>query len=55
MVIPLTNLLKKATKFDWSDKCEQAFQDLKKPLSMALVITLLEEGKEYTIYIDASK
>ena len=52
---PLTNLLKKTTKFEWSNKCEEAFQELKRRLTTALVLTLLEEGKEYTIYSDASK
>ena len=52
---PLTNLLKKTTKFEWSNKCEKAFQKLKRRLTTAPVLTLSEEGKEYTIYSDASK
>jgi len=52
---PLTNLLKKTTKFEWSDKCEEAFQELKRRLTTAPVLTLLKEGKENTIYSDASK
>ena len=50
---PLTNLLKKTTKFEWSDKCEEAFQGLKRHLTTASIITLPVEGKEYTIYNDA--
>jgi len=30
---PLTNMLKKMTKFEWSDKYEEAFQELKVGLS----------------------
>jgi len=51
---PLTNLLKKTTKFEWRGKCEEAFQELKRRLT-APILTLPEEGKEYTIYSDASK
>ena len=52
---PLTNLLKKTTKFEWTGKCEEAFQELKTRLTTAPILTLPEEGKEYTIYSDASK
>ena len=55
IAVPLTNLLKKTTKFEWSNKCEEAFQELKRRLTTAPVLTLPEEGKEYTIYSDASK
>jgi len=26
---PLTNLLKKANKFEWTERCEKAFQELR--------------------------
>jgi len=52
---PLTNLLKKANKFEWTEKCEKAFQELRQGLITAPILTLLMEGKEYTIYGDASK
>jgi len=52
---PLANLLKKTTKFEWSDQWEEAFQELKRFLTTARILTLPEEGKEYTIYSDASK
>ena len=51
----LTNLLKKAIKFKWTNKCEEAFQKLKNRLTSALVLTLPVDGEEYTIYNDASK
>jgi len=47
--------LKKTTKFEWSDKCEETFQELKRRLTIAPILTLPEEGKEYTIYSDTSK
>ena len=52
---PLTNLLKKPTKFEWFDKCEESFRELKRHLTTVLVLTLPGDGKEYTIYNDASK
>jgi len=52
---PLTNLLKKTTKFEWLGKCEEAFQELKRRLTIAPILTLPEEGKEYTIYSDARR
>jgi len=52
---PFTNLLKKTTKFEWSNKCEEAFQELKKRLTTAPILTLPEEGKVYAICSDASK
>ena len=50
-----TNLLKKTTKFEWIKKCEMAFQELMQRLTTASILTLSVEGKEYTLYSDASK
>jgi hypothetical protein len=36
-------------------KCEKSFQELKIKLIIAPVLSLLEEGKSYALYIDASK
>jgi len=55
MASPLTNLLKKANKFEWTEKYERAFQELRQRLTTAPILTLPGEGKEYTIYSDASK
>ena len=52
---PLTNLLKKVVKFEWSSKCEEAFQELKNRLTSAPILTLPVEGEEYIVYSDASK
>jgi len=52
---PLTNLLTKMTKFKWSYKCDEAFQELKRRLTTTLVLTLPIEGKKYTTYSDAYK
>ena len=52
---PMTNLLKKANKFEWTEKCAKASQELRQRLTTAPILTLPMEGKEYTIYSDASK
>jgi len=52
---PLANLLKKTTKFEWSDKCEKAIQELKRRLTILLILTLPIEGKECTICRNTSK
>jgi hypothetical protein len=37
---PLTQLLKKDKKFEWTEKCEQSFQELKKRLVSAPILTM---------------
>ena len=51
---PMTELLKKDTKFKWTDECEVSFQELKKRLVTALVLILPDKHKEYQVYCDAS-
>jgi hypothetical protein len=55
LATPMTRLLRKDVPFLWNEKCEKSFQELKKRLMTALVLSLLEEGKTYTLYTDASK
>ena len=50
-----TNLLKKAIKFEWTEKCKHAFEELRQRLTTTPVSTMPIEGKEYTIYSDALK
>ena len=52
---PLTNLTKKAVKFEWTDKCEHSFKELKQRLVTALVLTLPSSSRGFVIYSDASK
>ena len=40
--------------FQWPDKCEESFQKLKTLLTSAPVVTLPEEGVDFTVYCDAS-
>jgi hypothetical protein len=52
---PMTELLKNNTKFEWSEVCEKSFQELKKRLTIAPVLTLPDIKKDIVVYCDASK
>jgi hypothetical protein len=52
---PLTALTRKNVPFIWSDKCEASFQELKRRLVTAPVLTLPMESVGYVVYTDASK
>ncbi|CAA0827097.1 Uncharacterized mitochondrial protein AtMg00860, partial [Striga hermonthica] len=52
---PLTNLTKKAVRFDWSPQCEKSFQVLKRRLTTAPILSIPDPTLEFTIYSDASK
>ena len=51
---PLTKLLRKRIKFEWTDKCQNSFEQLKGMLVESPVLTQPTSGKEYTLYSDAS-
>jgi hypothetical protein len=51
---PLTALTKKKTHFQWNDKCEASFQELKKMLVFAPVLVLPRESKKFVVFSDAS-
>ncbi|KAL5544752.1 hypothetical protein UlMin_008536 [Ulmus minor] len=55
LAAPLTALTKKDKKFEWTQKCEQNFQELKRRLTSAPILTLPSEDEEFIIYCDASK
>ena len=46
---PLTRLTRQDVHFQWSDECEQSFQKLKTLLTSAPVLTLPEEGVDFTV------
>ena len=52
---PLTILLMKRVKFEWTDKCQDSFEQLKEMLVEALVLTQSTPSIEYTLYSDASR
>jgi glutaredoxin-related protein len=52
---PMTELLKNNTKFEWSEVCEKSFQELKRRLTTAPVLTLPDIKKHFVVYYDASR
>ena len=52
---PMTRLTQKEVKFEWDDRCEEAFQELKRRLTSAPVLIVLDRGQGYTVYCDASR
>jgi hypothetical protein len=50
----LTALTKKNARFIWSDECEECFQELKRKLVSAPVLTLPKELEKFVIFSDAS-
>jgi hypothetical protein len=52
---PMTELLKKGKKFEWTKACENSFQELKKRLVSAHVLCLPDIEKEFQAYCDASR
>ena len=55
LAAPLTALTKKDRKFEWSDKCEQSFQELKRRLTSAPILVLPTDYANFTVYCDTSK
>ena len=51
----LTKLLRKWVNFEWDDKCQSSFVQLKKILIEAPMLTQPTPGREYALYSDASK
>ena len=55
LAAPMIRLIRKEVKFVWDDSCERAFQELKRRLTSAPILIVLERGQRYTVYGDASK
>ena len=55
IVAPMTRLTWNEVKFDWDDRCEEAFQELKRRLTSALILIVPDRGQGYTVYCDASR
>ena len=51
---PMTRLLQRNVKYEWSEKCQRSFDKLKAFLTEAPVLTQPTCGKEYVIFSDAS-
>jgi hypothetical protein len=51
---PMTELLKKGAKFDWGQKCEDAFHTLRQHLTTTPVLAQPDSCKPFDVYCDAS-
>jgi hypothetical protein len=51
---PMTELLEKDKKFEWTPACEASFQELKKRLITAPILVMPDTEKPFSIYCDAS-
>jgi hypothetical protein len=54
LALPLTKLLKKDTKFEWTDKCEETKLQLIKAITSAPVLQPPDYSKKFTVTTDAS-
>jgi hypothetical protein len=51
----MTLLLEKGKVFKWTRDCQASFEELKKRLTMTLVLILPDLSKKFDIYCDASR
>jgi hypothetical protein len=51
---PMTELLKKDKKFEWTSACEASFQELKKRLTTTPILVMPDMEKSFSIYCDTS-
>ncbi|GKB93576.1 putative reverse transcriptase domain-containing protein, partial [Tanacetum coccineum] len=52
---PITKLIQKNVKFDWSEKAKVAFQLLKQKLCSASILALPEGSENFVVYCDVSR
>jgi hypothetical protein len=52
---PMTKLLEKNKAFEWTKECQVSFEELRKHLTSASVLVLLDLTKKFDIYCDASR
>ena len=55
LTTPMMRLIGKEVKFDWDDRCEEAFQKLKRRLTTAPILIVPDKGQRYIVYCDASR
>ncbi len=52
---PMTQLLKKDKKFEWTEACEKSFQELKRKLTTTPVLIVPDIHKNFEVFCDASR
>ncbi|CAN6483490.1 unnamed protein product [Victoria cruziana] len=53
VVSSMSRLLKKGVALDWLDECKRCLQDIKRRLTIALILVLSKVGEPYVVYTDA--
>ena len=48
----MTRLTRNEVKFDWDDRCVEAFQELKRRLTTAPILIVPDKGQWYIVYCD---
>jgi hypothetical protein len=52
---PMTKLVKKEKKFNWTESCERSFQALKRRLTTTPVLASPDIQRDFVVYCDASR
>ena len=55
IVKPMTELLKKDKKYEWTENCKKSFNKLKTILTSAPVLTLPDIYRNFDVYCDSSR
>lgn len=55
LALPLTQLIRMGQALVWNIECEESFRELKKRLTIAPVLTLLDAKEPSVVYCDASR
>ena len=55
LAAPMTRLTRKEVKFEWDDRCKEAFQELRRRLTTTPILIVPDRGQGYTVYCDTSK
>jgi Reverse transcriptase (RNA-dependent DNA polymerase)/RNase H-like domain found in reverse transcriptase len=55
LAAPLTQLLQKGVKFEWTPKQQQSFEELKRRLVSTPILAMSVPNTEYSIYTNASR
>ena len=51
----MIRLTRKEVKFDWDDRCEVVFQDLRRRFTTAPILIVPDRGQGYIVYCYASR
>jgi hypothetical protein len=52
---PITTLQHKGVRYEWTEECDSAFIELKRLLTSAPILRVLDMEKDITVFTDASK